>query len=428
MAESEQQYDAADFDFAKELARRASIAIENIRLYRLAQEANRLKDQFLATLSHELRTPLTGILGWSRVLRSDKLDELASKNAVAAIERCAKAQAQIINDILDVSRIVNGKLHIEFRPVYLLSVVEAAIDAVRPTAEAKAIHIETEFVASANVVLADYARLQQVIWNLLHNAIKFTQNEGRIAVRLEEQDSHAVIIVSDNGQGISPEFLPHVFDRFRQADGTTTRKHGGLGLGLSLAHHLVELHGGQIYAESEGEGKGANFIVKLPIAEFDRQHDNTSSSGDYTNHTEADRPDARNLHLGGGILKDLYVLVVDDDPDTRELLANIISACGALVNTVPSVQRALQVIADSRFDILVSDIGMPGEDGYSLLRKVRELETNQGCQPVPAIALTAYARPEDRQKAISAGFNAHLTKPIDQDVLIRSLAGLAGRA
>src|SRR5581483_262612 len=388
MAESGREYTSTDLMFAEDLASRAASAVENIRLYHQAQESNRLKDEFLATLSHELRTPLTAILGWAKVLSTGRLDETASKNAIMAIDRCAKAQSQIISDILDVSRIVSGKLRLEFQPTCLVDVVDSALAAVRPMAEAKGISIKTEFSDPPAIVLGDHDRLQQVIWNLLQNALKFTPSDGTVEIKLEKDDSQAKVIVSDSGQGINPEFLPYVFDRFRQADGTTTRKHGGLGLGLSLARHLTELHGGRIYAASDGDAKGATFTIELPIAEFNKTTDDPVPSAE-TAHKPDDH-DGNHEELPCDILDGIYALVVDDDQDTCDLLTAVISRCGARVETAKSAQQAIHSIENARPNILVSDIGMPEMDGYGLMKRIREIEAKQKWDPIPALAVTAY--------------------------------------
>ena len=383
-----------------------------------AEEANRTKDQFLATMSHELRTPMTAILGWSQLLRNNTLSEKDFPRALEIVERNANAQAKLIDDLLDVSRIITGKLRLDVRVVDLASVIEAAVDSLRPTAEAKAIRLQVVVDPLAGPVSGDSDRLQQVVWNLLSNAIKFTPKGGRVQVRLERVNSHVEITVSDSGKGISAEFLPHVFERFRQADGRTTRVHGGMGLGLSIVRQLVELHGGVVVVESAGEGQGATFTVQLPLMVTRR---------------EVDRSERRHPTAGGGVLFDcppslagLRVLAVDDEPDTRELLRAVLEQCGSEVATAGSAAEALEMFARTKPDVLISDIGMPEEDGYQLIGKVRALEANLG-ERIPAIALTAYARVEDRVRALTAGFQVHVPKPIEPAELVAVVASLAGR-
>ncbi|MBD1863023.1 MULTISPECIES: ATP-binding protein, partial [Trichocoleus] len=388
--------------------------------------ANRLKDEFLATVSHELRTPLNAMLGWATMLRSRHLDEATTNRAIETIERNARAQNQLINDLLDVSRIITGKLRLNVRPVILVSVIEAAIDSIRPAAEAKDIRLQSILDPGAGPVSGDSDRLQQVFWNLLSNAVKFTPKGGRVQIRLERInshiESHIEVTVSDTGQGISPEFLPYVFERLQQADSTTTRAHGGLGLGLAIVRHLVELHGGSVDATSAGEGKGATFMVNLPITIFrpeptdmERVHPTASDTAPLL-----DTP-----RLDG-----LKVLIVDDEIDARELLAMLLRQRGAMTTTVASAREALSIIIQSAFDqkpdVLVSDIGMPSEDGYTLIRQVRALAPDQGGQ-IPAIALTAYARTEDRIKALASGFQSHVPKPVEPVEFITVLASLINR-
>jgi signal transduction histidine kinase/ActR/RegA family two-component response regulator len=404
----------------------AAVAIENVRLFELessaratAESSNRLKDEFLATLSHELRTPLTAVLGWLSLLQSGKLDEATRAQALATIERNANAQAQLIEDILDVSRIITGKSSLTVRPFDLKEVIDAAIASVHPAAEAKQIRIEKIINPKASLIWGDANRLQQVIWNLLSNAVKFTPKEGLITVRLERVNSHTQIVVSDTGQGINAEFLPYVFDRFRQADSTSTRAHSGLGLGLAIVRHLVEMHGGSVRAESEGEGRGATFILDLPVRAVRQE------TGDevFAYQSEEDLAGtAREPQL-----QDVRVLVVDNDEDARDLLRKSLEQCGACVTTASSAAEALAALEQARPDVLVSDIGMPGEDGYDLIRAVRALEQKQNGGSLPAVALTAYVREEDRRRAISAGYQEHLTKPVELARLSKLIATLAGR-
>ncbi len=384
-----------------------------------AEAANRTKDEFLATLSHELRTPLTSILGWVHLLRSGSLPQAATVSALETIERNAKAQSQLIDDLLDVSRIITGKLRIESSPVEVRSVIEAAVDSVRPAATSKNIQLEMKFDPEVGTVLGDPNRLQQVAWNLFSNAVKFTPDGGRVEVRLRRVDSHVEIEVEDTGQGIRSDFLPHVFDRFRQADGTTTRTHGGLGLGLAIVRHLVELHGGSIHATSNGENLGSTFTVVLPAANAGEANTNAKDVANAQN-------DSDPLSGYDAILDDLRVLVVDDEEDTRDLVKVILTRCGAEVKTCGSAAEALDKLEAWRPDVLVSDIGMPGEDGYSLIKKVRALKTwNE--QTLPAVALTAYAGAEDRARALSSGFQRHMAKPLEPRELIVVIANLAER-
>lgn len=407
---------AEDLALAEELAGRAGLAVENAQLYREAQDANRVKDEFLATISHELRTPLTAILGWTHLLRTGS-PALAAR-AIETIERNAHTQARIVDDVLDVSRIISGKLGLKLERIDLADAVRAAIETVRPAAEAKAIDLIVTIDPAAGETIGDPARLQQVAWNLLSNAIKFTPTHGRVETRLERGDSSIVLRVSDSGEGIRPEFLPHVFERFRQADSTTTRAHGGLGLGLAIVRHLVELHGGRVTAESEGDGCGAAFSVTLPIRAA------VPDGADVEQH-ELQRADAM-PRQSPKVLDTLRVLVVDDEPDARDLIATLLAQHGADVTTASSTQAAMALIAQMKPDILVSDIGMPGEDGYALIAQARALMAERGLW-FPAIALTAYAQIEDRDRAIAAGYQVHLSKPIEPNALIATVAKLAGR-
>ncbi|HLL73915.1 MAG TPA: PAS domain S-box protein [Pyrinomonadaceae bacterium] len=427
-AESGRRYSQADLPFVEDLAHRAALAIENARLYREAQEVNRLKDEFLATLSHELRTPLTAVLGWTRLLGTGQLDAETSRRAMETIERNAQSQVQLIDDILDVSRIIRGKLRLNVRPVELAPVIESAVDSVRPAAEAKGIRLQVVLDRQAGPVSGDPDRLQQVVWNLLSNAIKFTPKDGRVQVLLARVDSQLEVTVSDSGQGIAPEFIPYVFDRFRQADPTTTRTHGGLGLGLAIVRHLVELHGGSVRAESAGAARGATFRVLLPLLAMHPAEPPTSE------HPAASASSAAAPASGNGFhlecppeLAGLRVLVVEDDADSRELLIAVLSQCEAEVLAVSRAADALDALDSWRPDVLVSDIEMPGEDGYTLIRKVRARPADRGGQ-IPAAALTAYARSEDRMRALVAGFQIHVPKPVEPAELVTVIASLAGRA
>jgi len=396
-----------------------AVAIENVRLLKLertareaAEESNRLKDEFLATVSHELRTPLTAILGWSRLLEGGTLDDSATQQALETIWRNAKAQAQIVDDILDVSRIITGNLYIDLHPLEVVPVVENAINVVRPTADAKGIRIETYFDSKPAVISGDANRLQQVVWNLLSNAVKFTDSGGRVCVKVSQVGATVEIKVSDTGRGISKEFLPYAFERFSQADSTTTRQHGGLGLGLAIARHLVEIHGGMIAADSAGDGQGATFTIKLPLVEA------TVGARDFN---EVSQP-ATPLQLLSGV----NVLLVDDDVDTLTLMATALSRRHANVTAVSSAGEAILAITQKRPDVLVSDIAMPGEDGYGLIEKVRSLENRQAAN-IPAVAITAYAKEEDRKRALSSGFQIYLAKPVEMTELVSVVARAARR-
>ncbi len=394
--------------------------IEELRQARLqAEQANRLKDEFLATLSHEIRTPLNAILGWSQMLQTQNLSESETKKALTTIERNARAQNQLIDDLLDVSRIVTGKLRLNIRAVDLTSVITAAVDAVRPAADAKNIRLQILLDPQAGPISGDPDRLQQVVWNLLSNAVKFTPKNGRVQTRLEQVNSHVEIVISDTGKGIEPEFLPHVFDRFRQSDGSMTRREGGLGLGLAIVRQLVELHGGTVSVSSAGEDEGATFIVSLPLLPLRQE----PVSGVPRLHPKAETGASPDCPPE---LSDLRVLLVDDEADSRDLIKLVLDSCGATVTIASSASEAFETIKREKFDVIVSDIGMPDEDGFSLIRKIRELPVEQGGD-VPAIALTAYARAEDRVRALRSGFQMHVAKPVESVELITIVANLAGR-
>jgi PAS domain S-box-containing protein len=385
-----------------------------------AERANRLKDEFLATISHELRNPLNAIMGWAHMMRVGKLTPANLDRAVETIYRNAKSQAQLVADLLDVSRIVSGKLRLDVRAVDLIAIVNAAIDSVRPAVEAKGIQLQTILDAEAGPISGDADRLQQIVWNLLTNAVKFTPKGGRIQVKVQRTDSYAEIVVTDSGVGISKEFLPYVFDRFRQADASTTRIHGGLGLGLSIVRQLVDLHGGSVNVHSEGEGHGTTFTITLPFL------------GVVSDQKGAEPPqpvqgDDVIPFDGLPSLQGIKVLVVDDEPDTRELICEVLKECGSEVITCCSAAEALEALEAHKPDILVSDLGMPDEDGYSLISKIRALPGEHGGQ-IPAAALTAYARAEDRMRVLRSGFQFHLPKPVDSAELITVVASLAGRA
>jgi PAS domain S-box-containing protein len=383
-----------------------------------AEAANRMKDEFLSVVSHELRTPLNAILGWAQILASDGSNAEDLHEGLQVIERNARVQTQIIEDILDMSRIISVKVRLDVQRVDLAAVIVAAIESMRPAADAKGIRVQQVLDPLAGPVSGDPARLQQVVWNLLSNAIKFTPKGGRVRVTLERVNSHVEISVSDTGEGIKPEFLPNVFERFRQAEASTTRRHGGLGLGLSIVKQLVELHGGSVQAKSPGEGQGSTFRVALPLTplrmEEDERHRQHPASG------------PSNVKLAAPSLKGVKVLVVDDEPDARTLLKRLLEGCEAAVTVVPSVEEALRLIGANRFDVIVSDIGMPERDGYELIQTVRSMPADKGGK-TPAVALTAFARSEDRTRAMLAGFDMHVAKPVEPSELCAVITRLSGR-
>lgn len=383
-----------------------------------ADAANGIKDEFLALLSHELRTPLTAILGWSQMLADGNLDGPATKRALEIIVRNARAQNQLIDDLLDISRIITGKLRLDVRPVELATIIETVVDDMRPATEAKSIRLQTALDSRTGAISGDPDRLQQIIWNLLTNAVKFTPTGGRVQVRLERIASHVEMTVRDTGQGIDPEFLPHVFDRFRQSDSSSARRHGGLGLGLSIVRQLVELHGGTVTATSPGAGEGTTIKVSLPLMSVHQEPSDVETSRPLIgNNALTDRQPS---------LDDVRVLVVDDEPDARELVASVLTGRGAEVISVGSTVEALAEIERQRFDVLVSDIGMPEMDGYSLISKIRQLPSERGGR-IPAAALTAYAGVEDRRRALSAGYQTHIPKPVESAELTTVVANLAER-
>jgi PAS domain S-box-containing protein len=386
-------------------------AAEKESLYRQAEESSRLKEEFLATISHELRTPLSAILGWARMLRTGQLSEENAAKALDTIERNARAQAQLVDDLLDVSRIITGKLRMDVQPADPQSFIDAAVEAVRPAADAKGVRVQKVIDTAVITIPGDPVRLQQVVWNLLSNAIKFTPRGGHVQVRSERVNSHLEIVVSDTGQGISADFLPHVFDRFRQADQKTSRQYGGMGLGLAIVRHLVELHGGTVKASSEGQGQGATFTVILPITPVYQ----VDASGARVHPGAKDLlPAMDDCH---DRLDGLRILVVDDEGDTRELLKQGLEYCGATVSVVGSAAEALDALSAGVPDILISDIGMPGTDGYDLIRQVRGLSPEGGGK-IPAIALTAYTRTEDRLQSLRAGYDMHVPKPVELAELV----------
>ena len=379
-----------------------------------AEKANRLKDEFLATLSHELRTPLNAVIGWSRIIKAGRLDTESWAHAIEVIERNAWAQKQIIEDILDVSRVITGKLQLHLGPVDLISVVNAALDAVRPALDAKDIRIETQYEEGLRIIAGDFDRLQQVVWNLLSNASKFTPAGGVVGVRVFENNGYVELEVSDTGPGVAPEFLPHVFERFRQADGSTTRTHGGLGLGLAIVRHLVELHGGLIGVRNVPDDNGAVFTVKLPLPStaLSLEHVPVATPFDDTL-TDVD-------------LENVRILVVEDELDALDLITIDLAEHGAHVRGASSAAEALDLLRKDQFDLLISDIGMADIDGYSLIKQVRDQEGEKG-EHIPAIALTAYARTQDRVRAIAAGYNTHVAKPVEISELVTVVKCLTGK-
>lgn len=385
------------------------------------REANRIKDEFLAVMSHELRTPLNSILGWSHLVRTGTLDEATSQRGLQTIERNTRLLGQMIEDLLDVSRIMTGKLLLDVRPIELGAVIEAALEAVRPATDAKNIHLETFLDPTVGVVSGDPNRLQQVVWNLLSNAIKFTPTGGRVQVRLSRAGSSACITVADSGEGIGKEFLPFVFDRFRQADSTFSRQHGGLGIGLAIVRHLVEMHGGAVSADSPGKGQGSTFTVSFPLLASEQ---NRGLKIETAMNERPPVPEER-LDLAG-----LLVMIVDDERDTRDVLVTILELRGARVIPASSAEEALELLAHAKNgsmpDVLISDIGMPSEDGFGLIGRVRGMGPECGGR-IPAIALTAYAREEDRARVLEAGFQRHVAKPVEPSALANAVASLASR-
>ena len=395
-------------------------AADKERLYQQAEESSRLKEEFLATISHELRTPLSAILGWARMLRMGTLSEENAAKALDTIERNARAQAQLVDDLLDVSRIITGKLRMNVQPADPNSFIEAAVEAVKPAAEAKGVRVHKVIDTGAISIPGDPVRLQQVVWNLLSNAIKFTPRGGHVQIRSERVNSHLEIVVSDTGQGIASDFLPHVFDRFRQADQKTSRQHGGMGLGLAIVRHLVEMHGGSVRASSEGEGRGSTFTVMLPITPVYQ----VDPSGARVHPAARDLlPDVDDCtdRLDG-----LRILIVDDEADTRELLKEGLQYCGAKVSVAGNAAEALDALVATSPDVLISDIGMPGVDGYDLIRQVRSLPRERGGK-IPAIALTAYTRTEDRLQSLRAGYDMHVPKPVELAELVAVAATVVRR-
>jgi signal transduction histidine kinase/ActR/RegA family two-component response regulator len=397
----------------------ASVALENARLYLDALQADRVKDEFLAVLSHELRTPLNAIVGYARLLRGGVLNGEKAARGLETLERNAASLTQIVEDVLDISRIVSGKIRLDVQPVELPLVVHNAVATVQPAADAKGVRLQTIVDPRVAPISGDPDRMQQVVWNLVANAVKFTPRHGRVQVRVQRVNSHVEIVVSDTGIGIRDDFLPHVFERFRQADAGTTRKTGGLGLGLSIVRHIVEMHGGSVHAASEGEGKGATFRVRLPSMIV-----HISGARELREHprTQTVLPMARLGDLNG-----LRVLAVDDDEDALGLLRVVLEAAGAEVVTLRSARAALDRLDAAQPDALVVDVGMPEMDGFEFITRVRA-SANAAVRDIPAAALTAFARSEDRTRALQSGFEMHLAKPVDPGELVASVATLVRRA
>lgn len=411
---------AVDLRERKRAEAERDVSLERERDARaIAEAASHAKDEFLAVVSHELRAPLNAMLGWARILQTKTVPPETLTHAIDTIERSARMQSNIIDDLLDMARITSGKLRVEVRPIDLTSVVDAAVDVVRPAADAKSIEILRVYDSEIDVITGDGDRLQQVVWNLLSNAVKFTVAGGQVIVRLERIDPFVRIQVTDSGKGIPPDTLPQIFDRFTQADRSSTRRHGGLGLGLALARHLVEAHGGTISAESAGDGKGATFTINLPLRAV-REDVSLDENGA---RTISDRPNPK-------LLEGLRILVVDDEADARDLVETLLTGYGATVKSSASAADALEVlqstVSENRFDVLVSDIGLPDEDGNSLIRKIRNLEEAEVGR-IPAVALTAYGRSVDRIRALSAGFQMHVPKPVEAVELATVIAALTRR-
>jgi signal transduction histidine kinase/CheY-like chemotaxis protein len=407
------RYALADLAIAEDLAQRAALAADNARLYREAQDASRAKDEFLAVLSHELRTPLTPVLGWVRMLRTGTLKPEAAGRALETVERNTRLQVQLVEDLLDVSRIITGKLRLEIRPVALADVVDAAVDALSSAATQKHLSVTRSVAPDVPIVEADPNRLQQVLANLLSNAVKFTPEGGSVNVTIVAAGPHVRMAVTDTGEGLLPEVAPHIFDRFRQADSTITRQYGGLGLGLAIVRHIVELHGGTVQAASEGPGLGTTVTVLLPVAGPEGSPEKRGPSG-------AAMPAAL-----GGTLSDLRILVVDDEYDARELLATVLETAGATVTLVGSAGEAIEALAKQPADVLLSDLAMPQRDGYDLMA---ELRTRGLAAGMVSVALSAQARPEDRERALAVGFHAHVPKPVDPEALAETICRLTRRS
>jgi PAS domain S-box-containing protein len=411
-AESGRRYTDADLRFAQDVGYRSALAVENARAYREASAANRAKDEFLATLSHELRTPLNAVLGWTRMLRSGNMRPEKMTRALEVVERNALAQLDLVEDLLDLSRIITGKFRLDVQPVDLPSAIRAAVEAIQPAANAKGITITVDTRTESSPIMGDAARLQQAVWNLLSNAIKFTPNGGRVSVKLRRTESDAQIEVADSGEGIDGAVLPYIFDRFRQGDAGMTRSHQGLGLGLAIVRHIVEMHGGRASVTSAGRGQGATFTMVIPaLAEV----------------RSAEAPAGDRGRTAQRSLAGIRALVVDDDGDARDLLAEVLRASGVDVVLAASATEGLAAFERQQPDVLVTDLAMPETDGFELIRRIRALPSDRGGR-VPAVAVTAYARAEDSERSLTSGFQAHLTKPIDSERLLSAIADLAGRS
>ncbi len=419
MTDSAGSYDRVDVRTAEVLARQVALTLDGTRLQRdteaarsATEAANRAKDEFLMTLSHELRNPLNAVSGWAKLLEVGKLGEEQSRHAIEVILRNVNAQVRLVDDLLDMSSVVSGKMRLAIQPVNVADVIGEALDAVRPGAEAKGIQLQSVLDSPGAQVSGDPGRLQQVVWNLLYNAVKFTPKAGRILVKLQQVKSHVEIIVSDTGQGIRPDLLPYIFDRLRQGDSSRSRAHGGLGIGLALVRHIAELHGGSVFAESPGEEQGATFVVKLPLMVAGVRDHAVAQA-------KSGPPDSPSLD-------GVRILVVDDDPAAVELVQEVLTQMGGEVRGAGTAEEALRVLEQWRPDVLVSDIEMPGQDGYTLIRKIRALAPERGGM-TRAVALTAFGRPEDRIRSLMAGFNIHVSKPVDPSELTAIVASLAGR-
>ena len=420
ITESSRRYGLADLSLATAVASQAAAVIESARLAREADEARaaaeaalRAKDEFLSTLSHELRNPLNAVYGWATMIERGQLGEAQTRRAMQIIVRNVNAQIRLVDDLLDMSKVASGRMRLAVQPVDLGELIEDGLESVRHAAEAKRIRLQSVLEAPGLLVSGDPGRLQQVIWNLLENAVKFTPKDGRVQIQLQRVRSHVEIVVSDTGQGIGPDVLPFVFDRLRQGDSGSARGQGGLGIGLALVRQLVELHGGSVYAESPGEGQGATFVVKLPLMVAEMREQPIA-------HHDSPR-------LDSAVLAGARIIVVDDDPTAVELITEVLVQAGGAVISCRTVDDALQAFARSRPDVILSDIEMPGQDGYSLIRKLRALGPEQGGK-TPAVALTAFGRPEDRIRSLRAGFNIHVSKPVDPAELVAIVASMLGRA
>lgn len=420
-----EELNQSEWELMQDIASQLAVAIENARLYEAAQnarsqaeDANRSKDAFLAMVTHELRSPLNAMLGWTHLLLTRDVDQKTQRHALEVIEQSARTQSRLIEDLLDTARIANGRMRLDLKPIELVEVVNAALEVVRPAAEAKGVELRQHFNEQTNVITGDPERLQQVVWNLLSNAIKFTPEGGHVEVRLERADPHTRITVTDTGKGITSDFMPHIFERFSQQSTSVkgTRRRSGLGLGLSLTKHLVELHGGTISAESEGEDRGATFTINLPIRAIRPKTKDAEQAAS-----------AAGIASGSALLEGVRALVVDDDTDARDLVAMVLQQYGAQVTSVSSAQEAItEIEKPTPFDIILSDIGMPVDSGYDLMRRVRALLPEQGGE-IPAVALTAFGRGIDRTRALAAGFQMHLAKPVEPAELAMVVARLTGR-